>query len=71
MKKMILFGLMVVLIASCSSRKTIQLTDCNYISKRQEKKLLKQAFDNSFGKMTEDEIRLMDGVEFRIDTVQP
>lgn len=68
---MILFGLMVVLIASCSSRKTIQLTDGTYISKRQEKKLLKQAFDNSFGKMTEDEIRLMDGVEFRIDTVQP
>jgi len=71
MKKIILFGLLVVLMVSCSSRKTVQLTDGTYISKRQEKKLLKQAFDNSFGQMTEDEIRLMDGVEFRVDTVQP
>ena len=71
MKKMILFGLMVMLMASCASRKTIQLTDGTYISKRQEKKIFKDAWDNSFGQMTEDEIRLMDGVEFRVDTVHP
>ena len=71
MKKMILFGLMVMLMASCASRKTIQLTDGTYISKRQEKKIFKDAWDNSFGQMTEDEIRLMDGLEFRVDTVHP
>ena len=71
MKKMILFGLMVMLMASCASRKTIQLTDGTYISKRQEKKIFKDAWDNSFGQMTEDEIRLMDGVEFRVDTIHP
>ena len=71
MKKTILFGLMVMLMASCASRKTIQLTDGTYISKRQEKKIVKDAWDNSFGQMTEDEIRLMDGVEFRVDTVHP
>ena len=71
MKKTILFGLMVMLMASCASRKTIQLTDGTYISKRQEKKIFKDAWDNSFGQMTEDEIRLMDGVEFRVDTIHP
>jgi len=71
MKTTILFGLMVMLMASCASRKTIQLTDGTYISKRQEKKIFKDAWDNSFGQMTEDEIRLMDGVEFRVDTVHP
>jgi hypothetical protein len=71
MKKMILFVLMVMLMVSCASRKTIQLTDGTYISKRQEKKIFKDAWDNSFGQMTEDEIRLMDGVEFRVDTVHP
>ena len=43
MKKTILFGLMVMLMASCASRKTIQLTDGTYISKRQEKKIFKDA----------------------------
>ena len=71
MKTTILFGLMVMLMASCASRKTIQLTDGTYISKRQEKKIFKDAWDNSFGQMTEDEIRLMDGVEFLVDTVHP
>ena len=70
MKKMILFGLMIVLMASCASRKTCHLADGTPITKRQQKKIFKDAWDNSFGQMTEDEIRLMDGVEFRVDTIQ-
>jgi hypothetical protein len=71
MKKMILFGLMVVLMASCASRKTCHLADGTPITKRQQKKIFKYAWDNSFGQMTEDEIRLIDGVEFRVDTIHP
>lgn len=46
------------------------MADGTPITKRQQKKIFKHAWDNSFGQMTEDEIRLMDGVEFRVDTIQ-
>lgn len=58
-----------ILFFSC--KKTIQKADGTYISKRQEKKIFKQAWDESFGKMTEDEIQLFDGVKFGVDTITP
>ena len=47
------------------------MADGTYISKRQEKRIFKHAWDESFGKMTEDEIQLFDGVKFGVDTITP
>lgn len=58
-----------ILFFSC--KKTIQMADGTYISKRQEKKIFKQAWDESFGKMTEEEMQLFDGVKFGVDTITP
>jgi len=66
MKKYILPLVLSLSIFSC---KTVQLTDGTYITKRQEKKIFEEAFNSSFGKMTEEEIQLFEGVNFQVDTL--
>jgi len=66
MKKYILPLVLSLSIFSC---KTVELTDGTYITKRQEKKIFEEAFNSSFGQMTEEEIQLFEGVNFQVDTL--
>jgi hypothetical protein len=54
---------------SIFSCKTVELTDGTYITKRQEKKIFEEAFNSSFGQMTEEEVQLFEGVNFQVDTL--
>jgi hypothetical protein len=67
--KKILFLSIALSVISC--KKTIQMADGTYISKRQQKRIFKHAWDESFGKMTEEEMQLFDGVKFGLDTITP
>jgi len=60
---------LLILSISLLSCKTVQLTDGTYITKRRERKIFEQAFNDSFGKMTTEELELMEGVRFEVDTV--
>jgi len=64
MRKLTLLILSITLL-SC---KTVQLTDGTYITKRRERKIFEKAFNDSFGKMTTEELELMEGVRFEVDT---
>jgi hypothetical protein len=57
--------LLIFLVVSC---KTVQLTDGTYITKRQERKIYKQVFNDTFGQMTEEEVKLFKDVSFDADT---
>jgi len=59
---------LLILSISLLSCKTVQLTDGTYITKRRERKIFEQAFNDSFGKMTTEELELMEGVRFEVDT---
>jgi len=59
---------LLILSISILSCKTVQLTDGTYITKRRERKIFEQAFNDSFGKMTTEELELMEGVRFEVDT---
>ena len=50
------------------SCKTVQLTDGTYITKRQERKIYEQVFNDTFGQMTEEEVKLFENVSFDVDT---
>ena len=50
------------------SCKTVQLTDGTYITKRQERKIYEQVFNDTFGQMTEEEVGLFEDVNFGVDT---
>ena len=50
------------------SCKTVQLTDGTYITKRQERKIYEQVFNDTFGQMTEEEVELFENVNFNVDT---
>jgi len=50
------------------SCKTVQLTDGTYITKRQERKIYEQVFNDTFGQMTEEEVELFEDVNFGVDT---
>ena len=60
---------LLILSISLLSCKTVELTDGTYITKRRERKIFEQAFNDSFGKMTSEELELMEGVRFEVDTV--
>ena len=60
---------LLILSISLLSCKTVQLTDGTYITKRRERKIFEKAFNDSFGKMTTEELELMEGVRFEVDTV--
>jgi len=59
---------LLILSISLLSCKTVELTDGTYITKRRERKIFEQAFNDSFGKMTSEELELMEGVRFEVDT---
>ena len=59
---------LLILSISLLSCKTVELTDGTYITKRRERKIFEQAFNDSFGKMTTEELELMEGVRFEVDT---
>ena len=59
---------LLILSISLLSCKTVQLTDGTYITKRRERKIFEKAFNDSFGKMTTEELELMEGVRFEVDT---
>ena len=59
---------LLILSISILSCKTVQLTDGTYITKRRERKIFEKAFNDSFGKMTTEELELMEGVRFEVDT---
>jgi len=65
------FFVITIVIMFFSCKKTIQIADGTYISKRQQKRIFKHAWDKSFGKMTEEEMQLFDGVKFGVDTITP
>jgi hypothetical protein len=65
MKKLIVIFLVSLSFFSC---KTVQLTDGTYITKRQERKIYEQVFNESFGQMTEEEVQLFEGVNVTVDT---
>jgi hypothetical protein len=60
---------LLILSISLISCKTVELTDGTYITKRRERKIFEQAFNDSFGKMTTEELELVEGVRFEVDTV--
>lgn len=60
---------LLILSISLLSCKTVELTDGTYITKRRERKIFEKAFNDSFGKMTTEELELMEGVRFEVDTV--
>jgi hypothetical protein len=60
---------LLILSISILSCRTVELTDGTYITKRRERKIFEQAFNDSFGKMTSEELELMEGVRFEVDTV--
>jgi len=57
--------LLIFLVVSC---KTVQLTDGTYITKRQERKIYEKVFNDTFGQMTEEEVKLFEDVSFSVDT---
>ncbi len=59
---------LLILSISLLSCKTVQLTDGTYITNRRERKIFEQAFNDSFGKMTTEELELMEGVRYEVDT---
>jgi len=59
---------LLILSISLLSCKTVELTDGTYITKRRERKIFEKAFNDSFGKMTTEELELMEGVRFEVDT---
>ena len=65
MKKLIVIFLVSLSFFSC---KTVQLTDGTYITKRQERKIYEQVFNESFGQMTEEEVQLFEDVNITVDT---
>jgi hypothetical protein len=60
---------LLILSISLISCKTVELTDGTYITKRRERKIFEKAFNDSFGKMTTEELELVEGVRFEVDTV--
>jgi len=65
-KALILFFL--ISISSCANNKTITLANGKKVSEKKFRKMTHKAFEDSFGKMTEDEIKLFDSVNIIIDT---
>ena len=65
MKNIIVFFLIFLTLFSC---KTVQLTDGTYITKRQERKIYEKVFNDTFGQMTEEEVKLFEDVSFSVDT---
>ena len=65
MKKLIVIFLVSLSFFSC---KTVQLTDGTYITKRQERKIYEKVFNETFGQMTEEEVKLFEDVSFSVDT---
>lgn len=65
MKKLIVIFLVSLSFFSC---KTVQLTDGTYITKRQERKIYEKVFNDTFGQMTEEEVKLFEDVSFSVDT---
>jgi hypothetical protein len=59
---------LLILSISLISCKTVELTDGTYITKRRERKIFEKAFNDSFGKMTSEELELVEGVRFEVDT---
>jgi hypothetical protein len=59
---------LLILSISLISCKTVELTDGTYITKRRERKIFEKAFNDSFGKMTTEELELVEGVRFEVDT---
>jgi hypothetical protein len=53
-----------------SCRKTIQMADGTYISKRQQRKIFQKAWDDSFGKMSQEELNLLEGYPITVDTIK-
>ena len=66
--RMLVFVFIAIGLFSC--RKTIQMADGTYISKRQQRKIFRKAWDDSFGKMSEEEWRLLEGQPIQVDTLQ-
>jgi len=60
---------LLILSISLLSCKTVELTDGTHITKRRERKIFEKAFNDSFGKMTTEELELVEGVRFEVDTV--
>lgn len=69
MKISILNFLSFIFLFSCVAPKTVELVNGKRITEKQYQKLLKKAFDNSFGKMTTSEKSLFDGVNVYVDTI--
>lgn len=65
MKNLIVFFLIFLTLFSC---KTVQLTDGTYITKRQERKIYEKVFNDTFGQMTEEEVKLFEDVSFSVDS---
>jgi len=59
---------LLILSISLLSCKTVELTDGTHITKRRERKIFEQAFNDSFGKMTTEELELVEGIRFEVDT---
>lgn len=59
---------LLILSISLLSCKTVELTDGTYITKRRERKIFEKSFNDSFGKMSTEELELMEGVRFEVDT---
>lgn len=66
--RMLVFVFIAIVLFSC--RKTIQMADGTYISKRQQRKIFRKAWDDSFGKMSEEEWHLLEGQPIQVDTLK-
>jgi uncharacterized protein YceK len=67
MKNLVLVILSVIFLSSCATQ--IQLADGRKVSKREHKKMLEKAWNESFGKMSNQEKDLIYSVPVIVDTM--
>ena len=71
MKTLILktvFFVSIITLTSCASEKTIVLANGEHVTKRELRKICKKAYKETMKQMSEEEIELIEGSNFSVET---
>ena len=73
MKTLILktvFFVSIITLTSCASEKTILIANGDYITRREFHKRCERAWEEAMKEMSEEEIELIEGTHFSVETIE-
>jgi hypothetical protein len=69
MKNLFTYLVAILVLASCSSRKNIQLSDGSYVTQKQYERRINKAFEESFSEVTEEDMEILDNTSVTVEFI--